>query len=196
MPADAELAAMSNDGTGDDHHLTTDAEWYRQQVAGDVGARAAAPKPVTRYEVETARFEYFDELDRLRKHNHDERWKLSDGDKLKLDVLKLRYEAFQERFSEQRRQDEAADIAKLAASNTDLAKRQTNYARIVMCAVIVQAAGAAVAIWQAFYPKPASVLPPAEVHRVVPSLTVSVVPPSPVAITSPSKPTPPPAVSK
>ena len=105
---------MSNDGSADDGKAPSKTvftsavaaahdEVRKETYARNVGARAAEPERMTRHEVETARVEYLDKLEHRRKQGIDGHWPLTDEDRRELEVLKLLYEAKEERFTEQRR---------------------------------------------------------------------------------------------
>ncbi len=155
---------MSNDAHGDDGAKRPSepkifpsvlAQMADEQRARDYAQRVAhrptEPEPVTRFEVEVARVEYLDELERLRKQGLDGHWQFNDQDRICLDVFKLRYEALQGRLADQRRDAEAVEAARVIASNTQLSNRQTSYAKVVMWVVIVQTVLGALALAQSLY---------------------------------------------
>ena len=154
---------MPNDAHGDDGGKPSEpkifpsvlAQMEDERQARDyaqyVAHRAAEPERVTRFEVEVARVEYLDELQRLRKQGIDGHWQFNDQDRICLDVFKLSYEALQERLADQRRDAEAAEAARVIASNAELSRRQTSYAKIVMWVVIVQTALGALALAQSLH---------------------------------------------
>ncbi len=154
---------MSDDSTEDPRDFAEAPRVFAHTVArvleetgeriyqANVRGRAMAPEPVSALEVEHARVEYLDRLEHLQKMGKARDWSMTDEDRHLLEVLRLRYAALQERSAEQRREFEATEAAQVIASNTELSKRQTSYAKIVMWVVIVQTVLGALGLAQALH---------------------------------------------
>ena len=140
MPDDTtehDTKSSSNDSDGRAH----DDLWPRLLNEGDnqfYSALLNGPKLVKAVEVDQARLRYFAKLDELKQRTRADAWTLTDQDRNGLEVFKLRYEALREVFANQQRAAESAEAGRAVASNVELSKRQTTYAKIVMWVVIVQ----------------------------------------------------------